>query len=66
MKINLPMRFLVQLRRIIGCAAAITIVGLAFFVGVTVATQIGQTTARQTDGPAAPIVDLGNLIAAAR
>lgn len=66
MKINSALRFLVKLRVIIGCAAALAVVGLAGFVGVAVAAEIGQTTMRQTDGPRVPYMDFGDVMAAAR
>ena len=66
MKMNSTMRSLVRIRVIMGCAAAVAVVGLAGFVGATVATEIGQTTVPQTDGPPVPKMDLGALMAAAR
>ena len=66
MKINSARRSLVRIRATIGCAAAVALVGLACFVGATVAAQIGQNTAHQTDGPPVPNMDLGDFMAAAR
>ena len=48
------------------CAALAAIVGLEFSLGESLAARIGQTTARQTDSPAAPSVSISDLMAAAR
>lgn len=48
------------------CAALATIVGLDFYLGVSLAARIGQTTALQTDSPAPPNVSISDLMAAAR
>ena len=66
MKVNSAMRFIVRIRVLVNCAAAVAVVGLACFVCVTMATVIGQTILQQTDGPAVPSMDLGTLMAAAR
>ena len=65
MKVNSAMRRLVRIRVMIGWAAALAVVGLTCFVGVTVATEIGQTTVHQTDGPPVPNVDFGALMSTA-
>ena len=48
------------------CAALAAIVGLEFSLSESLATRIGQITARQTDSPQAPSVSLSDLMAAAR
>lgn len=66
MKTNPSARRLVRIRVIMVCAALAAVVGLEFFLGASVAARIGQTTARQTDNPAAPNVSISDLMAAAR
>jgi len=66
MKTNASARNLVRIRVIIVCAALAAIVGLEFSVSESLAARIGQTTACQTDGPAAPNVSISDLMAAAR
>jgi hypothetical protein len=56
----------VRIRVIIVCAALAVIVGLEFSVSESLAARIGQTTARQTDSPATPIVSIADLMAAGR
>jgi len=41
-------------------------VGVAFWLGESLAARVGQTAARQTDSPATPNVSLSDLMAAAR
>jgi len=48
------------------CAALAIIVGLELSLSQSLAARIGQTTARQTDSPAAPTVSVADLMAAAR
>jgi len=66
MKTNASVRYLVRIRVIIVCAALAAIVGLEFSLSQSLAVRIGQTTARQTDNPAAPNVSISDLMAAAR
>ena len=66
MKTNSWMRFIVRIRVIVVCAALAAIVGLEFSASESLAARIGQTTARQTDSPAAPNVSISDLMAAAR
>jgi hypothetical protein len=66
MKTNSSAGYLVRIRVITVCAALAAIVGLEFSVSESLAARIGQTTARQTDGPQAPSVGISDLIAAAR
>ena len=47
-------------------AALAAIVGLEFSMSASIATQIGQATARQTDIPMAPNIGISDLMAAAR
>ena len=46
-------------------AALAAIVGLDLFLVESLASRIGHTTARQTDGPQAPNVSISDLMAAA-
>jgi hypothetical protein len=48
------------------CAALAALVGLEFSLSQSLAARIGQTTARQTDSPATPVVSISELMAAAR
>ena len=66
MKTNSWVRFIVRIRVIMVCAALAALVGLEFSVSESLAARIGQTTARQTGGPAAPTVGISDLMAAAR
>jgi len=66
MKTNSSARYLVRIRVIMVCAALAAIVGLELSVSESLAARIGQTTARQTDSPAAPSVGISDLMAAAR
>jgi hypothetical protein len=66
MKTNSAARFLVRIRVIMACAALAALVGLEFSLSQSLAARIGQTTARQTDSPAAPSVSISDLMAAAR
>ena len=66
MKTNASARYLVKIRVIMVCAALAVLVGLEFSVSQSLAARIGQTTARQTDSPAAPSVSISDLMAAAR
>ena len=66
MKTNASARYLVRIRVIMVCAALAAIVGLEFSLSQSLAARVGQTTARQTDSPAAPSVSVADLMAAAR
>jgi hypothetical protein len=66
MKTNSSARYIVRIRTIMLCATLAAIFGLEVYVGASLATRIGQTTARQTDSPAAPNVSISDLMAAAR
>jgi hypothetical protein len=66
MKTNPSARYLVKIQRIMVCVALAAIVGLEFYLGASLASRIGQTTACQTDTPAAPDVNIWDLMAAAR
>jgi hypothetical protein len=66
MKTNASARYLVRIRVIMVCAALAAIVGLEFSLSQSLAARVGQTTARQTDSPAAPTVSIADLMAAAR
>jgi len=47
-------------------AALAAVFGLEAYLGAFLSAQIGQTTARQTDSPATPNVNISDLMAAAR
>ena len=66
MKTNSSARYLVRIRVIMVCAALAAIVGLDLFLGKSLASRIGHTTACQTDGPATPNVGISDMMAAAR
>jgi len=66
MKTNTSARYLVRIRVIMVCAALAALVGLELSLSQSLAARIGQTTARQTDSPAAPNVNISDLMAAAR
>ena len=66
MKISSWVRFIVRIRVVIVCAALAAIVGLEFSLSESLATRIGQITARQTDSPQAPSAGIADLMAAAR
>ena len=66
MKTNSSARYLVRIRVIMVWAALAAVVGLEVYLGESLAARIGQTTARQTDSPAAPNVSISDLMAAAR
>ena len=66
MKTNASARYLVRIRVIIVCAALAAVVGLELAVSESLAAQIGQTTARQADSPAAPNLSISDLMASFR
>jgi hypothetical protein len=66
MKTNSWKRNIVRIRVIMVCAALAAIVGLEFSLSQSLAARVGQTSARQTDSPAAPSVSISDLMAAAR
>lgn len=66
MKTNRSARWIVRIRVIMVCAALTAIVGLEFSLSQSLAARVGQTTAPQTDSPAAPTVSIADLMAAAR
>jgi hypothetical protein len=66
MKTNSSARYLDRIRVTMVCAALVALVGLEFAVSESLAARIGQTTARQTDGPQAPSVGIADMMAAAR
>jgi hypothetical protein len=66
MKTNPSARWFVRIRGIVICLALVGMVGVALSLGESLAARVGQTTARQTDSPAAPNVSISDLMAAAR
>ena len=58
--------WIVRIRVFSLCLALVTIAGIEFGVSESLAARIGQTTARQNEGPQAPNVDISDLFAAAR
>jgi hypothetical protein len=65
MKTNTAARTLIRIRVTMVGAALAAIVGLDLFLVESLASRIGHTTARQTDGPQAPNVSISDLMAAA-
>ena len=65
MKTNSAALWFVRVRGIVFCVILVTLVGVAFELGGSLGVRIGQTTVRQTDSPAAPNVNISDLIAAA-
>ena len=55
-----------KIRDIMWAVAVATVFGLEVYLGAFLAARIGQTSARQTDSPAAPNVSISDLMAAAR
>jgi hypothetical protein len=66
MKTNLSAPRLVRIRVIILCLAIAGMAGVELRLGEFLAARLGQTTARQTDSPAAPNVSISDLMAAGR
>ncbi|MGO8929183.1 MAG: hypothetical protein ACLQU3_20140 [Limisphaerales bacterium] len=66
MKTNRSARRLVRIRGIMLGLALVGMVGVAFWLGESLAARIGQSTAHQTDSPAAPNFSISDLMAAAR
>ena len=66
MKTNPSARYLVAIRFVMVCVAIAAIAATEFVVSQSWAARINQTTARQTEGPQAPNVNLSELMAAAR
>ena len=66
MKTNSAARSLVKIRFLLLCASLAAIVGFEFYFGADFAARIGQTTALQTDYPAAPTMELGDVMFAVR
>jgi hypothetical protein len=66
MKTNSSARDLVRIRDIIRPVAVATVFGLEVYLGASLATRSGHTTALQADSPAAPNVSISDLMAAAR
>ena len=66
MKTNRAARKIRKLRIIMICLFIATLVGVEFVVGESLAVRFGQTTIHQTEGPQAPNVDLGALMATMR
>ena len=65
MKTNPSARRILKIRGIVMCLALVGMVGIAFWLGQTLATRVGQTTPPQTEGPQAPNSSLADLLAAA-
>lgn len=66
MKTNPVARSLVKIRFIVLCALLAAIVGLEFYLGSLFAARIGPINMIQNQTPAAPNMDLGDLMSAAR
>ena len=66
MRTNPSARYLVRIRLIMVCVVLAAIVGLEFYLGLSLAARIGQTTTLKTEGPQAPNIDISDFMAAAR
>ena len=66
MKTNSFVRSILRLRVNVLCLAIVGLVVAEVGFGQSLAMQVGQTTARRTDSPAAPNVSISDLMAAAR
>jgi len=66
MRTNPVARTLVKIRFLLLCASLAAIVGLEFYFGTSFAARIGQATAIQRDSPAAPNMNLGDVMSAVR
>jgi len=66
MKTNRAARTILKIRFIVLCVAIVGMAGLGFTLGKSSAVRVGQTTALQCQGPQAPNMNLGDLMAAAR
>jgi hypothetical protein len=62
MKTNPAARRLMKTRIIVLCTVLAAIGGLEFYLGASFVGRMGQTTASQTDSPAAPSMHLGALV----
>jgi hypothetical protein len=66
MKINASARYRVKIRDTMLAVLLATVFGLEVYLGVSQAARIGDTSALQTDSPAAPSVSFSDVMAAAR
>ena len=66
MKTNSFVRSILRIRVTVLCLAIVGLVVAEVGFGRSLAARIGQTTARQTDSPAAPSVSISDFMAAAR
>ena len=66
MKTNRSARKVRKLRNIMACLAIAALAVGAFTVGQSLAARYGQTSVCQTQGPQAPNIDLGVLLASMR
>jgi hypothetical protein len=65
MKTNPAARSLVKVRFLLLCVSLAAIFGLEVYLGASFAARVGQIAVIQTDTPAAPPMDLSDLMAAA-
>ena len=66
MKTNRSARWIVKSRSIMFCLAFVGMVGVAFYLGESLAARVVQTSAPQTEAPPIPQASLVDLMAAAR
>ena len=66
MKTNRSARRFRNFRNTILCLAFVASTGIAFTMGESLAARFGQATVSQTEGPQAPNIDLGVLMAPSR
>jgi len=66
MKTNRAARYFVSIRLFLLCASLAGILGFEFYLGASFASRIGQTAVIQSDSPAPPNMDLGDIMSAVR
>ena len=66
MKTNPAARMILKIRFVALCVAIAGMAGLGFTLGQSPVARLGQTTALQCQGPQAPHMSLGDLMAMAR
>ena len=64
MKTNRSARMIVRIRSMAICLSIIGMVGVAFWLGESLAALLGQVSTLQVDSPQAQNINLGALIAA--
>ena len=65
MKTNPSARVIVRIRGVLICLAVIGMVGLAFNLGGSLSSRVGQYPAARSESPQAPNMTFGDMMAAA-